>query len=35
LKGVTTEEAIMGKDPSPIVPDFVTKSIGDLRVLGK
>jgi len=35
LTGITTEKEITGKDPSPIVPDFVTQSIGDLRVLGK
>jgi len=33
LTGVTHENEITGPDASPIVPDFVTSSIGDLRVV--
>ncbi|TFK68159.1 p-nitrophenyl phosphatase [Pluteus cervinus] len=33
LTGVTTENDITGPDASPIVPKFVTNSIGDLRVI--
>lgn len=33
LTGITKEEEITGPDASPIVPDFVTKSLGDLRIL--
>lgn len=29
--GVTQESEITGPDASPIVPDFVTSSLGDLR----
>ncbi|KAF9531177.1 p-nitrophenyl phosphatase [Crepidotus variabilis] len=32
LTGITSEEEISGPEPSPIVPDFVTQSLGDLRV---
>lgn len=31
--GITSEADISGPNASPIVPDFVTRSIGDLRVL--
>ncbi|KAF9495202.1 2-phosphoglycolate phosphatase [Pleurotus eryngii] len=33
LTGITSEADISGPNASPIVPDFVTRSIGDLRVL--
>ena len=33
--GITHEEDISGPNASPIVPDFVTNSIGDLRALRK
>ena len=33
LTGITHEEDISGPKASPIVPDYVTGSIGDLRVL--
>ncbi|KAJ7178123.1 HAD-like domain-containing protein [Mycena filopes] len=33
LTGITTESELTGPTPSPIVPDYVTVSIGDLRVL--
>ena len=33
LTGITEESEITGPNPSPIVPDYVTKSLGDLRVL--
>jgi 4-nitrophenyl phosphatase len=35
LPGITTEAEITGPNASSIVPDFVTQSIGDLRVIGK
>ncbi|KAL0945922.1 hypothetical protein HGRIS_012203 [Hohenbuehelia grisea] len=35
LTGITSEAEITGPNASPIVPDFVTQSIGDLRVLKK
>jgi len=35
LTGITTEEDITGPQASPIIPDYVTPSIGDLRVLEK
>ncbi|KAJ7291441.1 HAD-like domain-containing protein [Mycena rebaudengoi] len=35
LTGITTEAEITGPNASSIVPDFVTQSIGDLRVIGK
>ncbi|KAJ7764626.1 HAD-like domain-containing protein [Mycena maculata] len=35
LTGITTEAEVTGPTASSIVPDFVTQSIGDLRVLGK
>ena len=31
--GISREEDIKGPKASPIVPDFVTQSIGDLRVI--
>ncbi|KAG6872645.1 hypothetical protein C0995_008076 [Termitomyces sp. Mi166 len=31
LSGITQESEITGPNPSPIVPDYVTDSIGDLR----
>lgn len=31
LLGITSEENLTGPDPSTIVPDYVTASIGDLR----
>ena len=31
--GITTEEDLTGPNPSSIVPDYVTPSIGDLRIL--
>lgn len=31
--GITKEEEVFGADPSPTVPDYVTTSIGDLRIL--
>lgn len=34
LTGVTTEKDITGPQASPIIPDYVTSSVGDLRVLG-
>ena len=33
LTGITKESEITGPNPSPIVPDYVTRSLGDLRVL--
>ncbi|KAJ2916226.1 hypothetical protein MD484_g4218, partial [Candolleomyces efflorescens] len=35
LTGVTLESDITGPDASSVVPDFVTQSLGDLRVLDK
>jgi len=35
LTGITTESDITGPNASSIVPDFVTASIGDLRILGQ
>ncbi|KAJ6557274.1 HAD-like domain-containing protein [Mycena vulgaris] len=35
LTGITTEAEITGPNASSTVPDFVTGSIGDLRILGK
>jgi 4-nitrophenyl phosphatase len=35
LTGITEEKEITGPDASPIIPDFVTHSIGDLRILEK
>ncbi|TDL27920.1 2-phosphoglycolate phosphatase [Rickenella mellea] len=32
LTGITQESEISGPDPSPIIPDYVTQSIGDFRV---
>lgn len=33
--GVTLESDIIGPSASSVVPDFVTQSLGDLRVLDK
>ncbi|KAH9972633.1 2-phosphoglycolate phosphatase [Lactifluus volemus] len=33
LTGITSEETLTGPNPSTIVPDYVTCSIGDLRVI--
>jgi len=33
LTGVTTEQDITGPNASPIIPDYVTSSIGDLLTL--
>lgn len=33
LTGITKEAEITGPNASPTVPDYVTRSIGDLRVL--
>lgn len=33
LTGITKEAEITGPNASPIVPDYVTKSLGDLRLL--
>jgi 4-nitrophenyl phosphatase len=33
LTGITQESDLTGPEPSPIVPDFVTQTIGDLRIL--
>jgi len=33
LTGVTTEEEISGPNPSPITPDYILQSLGDLAVL--
>ncbi|KAI0074353.1 2-phosphoglycolate phosphatase [Panus rudis PR-1116 ss-1] len=33
LTGITQESQITGPDASPVVPDFVTKSLGDFRIL--
>jgi hypothetical protein len=33
--GITTEDEISGPNPSPIVPDFVTQTIGDFRTVEK
>jgi len=33
--GITQAKDIVGPDGPAIVPDFVTDSIGDLRVLGE
>jgi len=33
MTGVTTEQDITGQDASPIIPDYVTSSIGDLRAI--
>lgn len=30
--GITSEEELTGPNPSPTVPDYVTESLGDLRV---
>lgn len=30
--GITTEDELTGPSSSPIVPDYVTASIGDLRI---
>jgi 4-nitrophenyl phosphatase len=30
--GITSEDELTGPNPSPIVPDYVTTSIGDLRI---
>ena len=30
--GITSEDELTGPKPSPIVPDYVTASIGDLRI---
>jgi len=35
LTGVTTEQDITGENASPIIPDYVTSSIADLRTLEK
>jgi len=35
LTGVTKEKDITGENSSLDIPDFVTTSLGDLRVLGK
>jgi len=32
LTGITSEDELTGPNPSPIVPDYVTASIGDLRM---
>ena len=31
--GITTEDEITGPNPSPIVPDFVTQTLGDFRIV--
>ncbi|KAF9556076.1 p-nitrophenyl phosphatase [Agrocybe pediades] len=31
--GITTEEEITGPNPSPIVPDFLTQTLGDFRIV--
>jgi len=33
--GITTETDITGPNASPIVPKFITESIGDFRVVNK
>ena len=33
FSGITSEETLTGPNPSTIVPDYVTCSIGDLRVI--
>jgi 4-nitrophenyl phosphatase len=33
LTGITSLTEITGPDPSPIVPDYVTSSLGDLSIL--
>ncbi|TFK32407.1 HAD-like domain-containing protein [Crucibulum laeve] len=33
LTGITQEAEITGPNPSPIVPDFVTETLGDLRIV--
>ncbi|KJA21316.1 hypothetical protein HYPSUDRAFT_42171 [Hypholoma sublateritium FD-334 SS-4] len=33
LTGITTEEEIIGPNPSPIVPDFHTQALGDFRIV--
>jgi len=33
LTGITTEDEISGPNPSPIVPDFITQSLGDFRIV--
>jgi len=33
LTGITTEDEITGPNPSPIVPDFVTQTLGDFRIV--
>ena len=33
--GITTEDEITGPNPSPIVPDFVTQTLGDFRIVEK
>ncbi|KAF8665033.1 hypothetical protein AX16_000645 [Volvariella volvacea WC 439] len=35
LTGITTEGDITGPNASPIVPDYVTQSLGDLRILNQ
>ncbi|KAF8961413.1 HAD-like domain-containing protein [Flammula alnicola] len=31
--GITTEDEIIGPNPSPIVPDFFTQALGDFRIV--
>ena len=31
--GIATEDEITGPNPSPIVPDFVTQTLGDFRIV--
>jgi 4-nitrophenyl phosphatase len=33
LTGVTKEKEVFGSSPDPVIPDYVTGSIGDLRAL--
>ncbi|KAL0061305.1 hypothetical protein AAF712_011882 [Marasmius tenuissimus] len=35
LTGITLESEISGSNPSPIVPDYITTSIGDLAIVDK
>jgi len=35
LSGITTEDEITGPNPSPIVPDFVTQTLGDFTIVEK
>ena len=35
MGGVTKREAVFGDDPSPIVPDCVVESFGDLSALAR